>query len=336
MATAIAVFAASSNRGCATAAFARPPVARRDNSRLGIERFCTIPSPAPNRRVLARASRPLTSAHRWHTIGASSQRATSSAKEPEVKIAIAGGTGTVGRHVTDLVRQRGHESVVLARSAGHDLTTATGLADALSGVDVVIDVLNTPTLGAAASTRFFDATTAALLDARVVAGVRHHVALSIVNATRVAAGYYAGKVAQESRVRAGTVPWTILRATQFHEFAAQTLGRGSLKVAALVPVMRTQPVAAREVAERLVELAVGSPRGQAADLGGPREEQLIDIVRAYAQATRTRRPLVQIRLPGRMGAAMRAGALLPAAGTERGRQTFAQWLASEVPGGSAG
>ena len=253
-----------------------------------------------------------------------------------MKIAIAGGTGTVGRHVTDLVRQHGHEPVVLARSAGHDLTAATGLADALSGVDVVIDVLNTPTLGAAASTRFFDATTAALLDAGVVAGVRHHVALSIVNATRVAAGYYAGKVAQESRVSAGTVPWTIFRATQFHEFAAQTLGRGSLKVAALVPVMRTQPVAAREVAERLVELAEGSPRGQAADLGGPREEQLIDIVRAYAHATRTRRPLVQVRLPGRMGAAMRAGALLPAAGTERGRQTFAQWLASEVPGGSTG
>lgn len=253
-----------------------------------------------------------------------------------MRIAIAGGSGTVGRHVTDLVRQHGHDPVVLARSTGHDLTAPTDLAGTLSGVEVVIDVTNTATLAASASRRFFGATTATLLSAGAAAGVRHHLALSIVNATRVAAGYYAGKAMQESRVRAGAVPWTILRATQFHEFAAQTLGRSSVKVAAVVPVMRTQPVAAREVAARLVELALGAPRGQVADLGGPREEQLIDMVRAYAHATHTHTPVVQVRLPGRMGAAMRDGALLPDSGAELGRQTFEQWLASEVPRPPAG
>lgn len=247
-----------------------------------------------------------------------------------MKIAVAGGTGTVGRHVTELIRQYGHDPVVLARSTGYDLTTPISLARSLSGVEVVIDVLSIPTLSSTAATRFFGTTTTNLLGAEVVAGVRHHLVLSIVNATRVPAGYYAGKVVQESRVRAGAVPWTILRATQFHEFAAQTLRRGSVRIAALVPVLRTQPIAAREVAERLVGLALGSPRGQVADLGGPREERLVDMVRAYARATHTRTPVIQVRLPGRMGTAMRDGTLLPGSGTELGRQTFAQWLANQA------
>lgn len=253
-----------------------------------------------------------------------------------MKIAIAGGTGTVGRHVTELVRRHGHEPVVLARSTGFDLLTGDGLAPALEGVDRVIDVVSTPTLSAAASTRFFGSTTDNLLNAEAEAGVRHHVSLSIVNASTVSAGYYAGKARQEERVKRGTVPWTMLRATQFHEFAAQTLGRASRGFLTLVPVMRTQPVAAREVAERLVELALGSPRGHVPDLAGPREEHLVDMVRGYARATRRRTRVVQFRLPGRMGTAMQDGALLPARSAERGAQSFAQWLDGVTPDTPAG
>ncbi|POH67059.1 3-beta hydroxysteroid dehydrogenase [Cryobacterium zongtaii] len=243
-----------------------------------------------------------------------------------MKIAIAGGTGTVGRHVTELVSRLGHQPVVLSRSTGVDLVTGDGVSSALDGVDGVIDVVNTSTLSAQASTRFFGTATATLLKAEAAAGVRHHVTLSIVNADTVSAGYYAGKAVQEEAVKRGAVPWTLLRATQFHEFAAQTLERGSRGILTLVPVMRTQPVAAREVAQRLVELAVGPPRGQVPDLGGPREERLVDMVRDYARATRTRTRIVQFKLPGRMGTAMRDGTLLPAPNTERGAQSFAQWL----------
>jgi uncharacterized protein YbjT (DUF2867 family) len=249
-----------------------------------------------------------------------------------VKIGVAGGTGTVGRHVTELVRENGHEAMVLGRSVGVDLMSAVGLADVLAGADAVIDVLNTPTLSAKTSKMFFDTTTAAVLRAEADAGVRHHVALSVVNAGRVAAGYYAGKALQEQRVMAGTVPWSILRATQFHEFAAQTLARSSKGMLALVPVMRTQPVAAREVADRLVRLVLDGPAGTVPDLAGPREEALVDMVRAYARATHSRTRVVQIRLPGAMGAAMRAGALLPSRAADHGRQPFSDWVEHEGRG----
>ena len=253
-----------------------------------------------------------------------------------MKIAVAGGTGTVGRHVTEQIGRRGHEPVVLARSTGFDLQTGAGLAPALAGVDALVDVVSIATLSATASSRFFGATTANLLRAEASAGVRHHVSLSIVNATRVAAGYYAGKTVQEDTVTAGDVPWTILRATQFHEFAVQTLQRTSRAGLALVPVMRTQPVAAREVAERLVELALGAPHGHVPDLGGPREEQLVEMVRAYVKASRSRTRVVRVRLPGRMGAAMRDGSLLPAANTTHGTLSFAQWLDRDVRAAPAG
>jgi uncharacterized protein YbjT (DUF2867 family) len=247
-----------------------------------------------------------------------------------VRIGVAGGTGTVGKHVTELVREYGHDAVVLGRSTGIDLISGDGLVPALDGVDGVVDVVNTPTLSAKVSRKFFGTTTATLLRAEVEAGVRHHVALSVVNAPAVAAGYYAGKALQEDRVKKGTVPWSVLRATQFHEFAAQTLARTSKGMLALVPVMRTQPVAAREVADRLVRLVLDRPRGIAPDLAGPGEEALVDMVRSYARATRSRTRIVQVRLPGVMGAAMRDGGLLPARAAEHGTQSFREWLDREV------
>jgi uncharacterized protein YbjT (DUF2867 family) len=131
-------------------------------------------------------------------------------------------------------------------------------------------------------------------------------------------------------VRAGRVPWTILRATQFHEFAAQILGQVRVGPVSLVPKMMSQPVAAREVAERLVELAESGPAGLATDLAGPEVLRMRDLVRAYATATGVTGPILELPLPGGFGKALRDGTILAGPGADRGTQTFAEWIA-ELP-----
>lgn len=245
-----------------------------------------------------------------------------------MRIAVAGGTGTVGAHVVDVARERGLDAVVLARRAGVDVVTGSGLDQALSGVDVVVDTTSVSTLDRDEAVTFFSAASRSLLAAGERAGVGHHVALSIVGIDGSASGYYAGKAAQERLVAAGSVPWTILRATQFHEFAAQMFVRAKVGPIHLAPRMRTQPIAAREVATRLVDLAVAPPAGRANDLGGPREENLVEMVRAYARAVGHRGWIPGIPLPGAAGREQRDGSLLPGPGADRGRQTFDEWLAS--------
>ena len=243
-----------------------------------------------------------------------------------MKIAVAGGTGRVGRHVVDVARERAHSVAVLSRSTGVDLVTGDGTAAALDQADATIDVSNITTLRRAAATEFFEATTRALLASEAATGVGHHVALSIVGIDGVDDGYYGGKLAQERAVMAGAIPWTILRATQFHEFAAQTYERAKIGPLHVAPRMRTQPIAAREVAERLVDLAEAGPAGRATDLAGPREESLVEMIRAYARVRGSRAWIPAISLPGAMGRAQRNGAALPGPGALRGRQTFAEWL----------
>ena len=245
-----------------------------------------------------------------------------------MRIAIAGGTGTVGTHVVDVARERGHEVVVLSRSNGVDLVTGAGLDIALRGVDVVIDVASTMTQSADESEKFFGGVTRNLLAAEKTAGVPHHVALGIVGSLDAPYGYYAGKKVQEELVSEGIVPWTILRATQFHEFAAQLYGQITIGPIILAPKMQSQPVAAREVAERLVELASGAPAGYVAELAGPRVENMARMVRAYAKATGKRGPILEIPAPGPSGKSMRDGTLLARPGAALGRQTFDEWIAA--------
>jgi uncharacterized protein YbjT (DUF2867 family) len=243
-----------------------------------------------------------------------------------MRIAVAGGTGTVGRHVVDIARTRGHDVVVLTRSTGVDLTTGSGLAPALGGVDVVVDAASVSTQSARASKAFFGAVTTTLLAAEEEAGVGHHIALSIVGSAPAPFGYYAGKALQERLVSDGRVPWTILRATQFHEFARQLYGQVKLGPIILVPTMFSQPVAAREVGERLVDLAEGTPSGHATDLAGPEQLRMIDTVRAYAAATRGRAPILEVPLPGGFGKALRDGTITAGPGADRGTQTYAEWI----------
>jgi uncharacterized protein YbjT (DUF2867 family) len=249
-----------------------------------------------------------------------------------MKIAVAGGTGRVGAHVVEVLREQGHDPVVIARSTGVDLLTGDGLAAALTGVEVVIDVATTMTQKAQPAIDFFGTTSRNLLDAEKAAGVKHHVLLGIVGSQKSHYGYYLGKREQERLVHASDVPWTELRATQFHEFSQQIYGIARIGPIVLAPIGRVQPIAAREVAERLVELAVGAPSGLVAELAGPREENLARMVRAAARATGKRAPVVGIPVPGPLGTSLRSGELLPdptrQPPAQLGTQTFDQWVAT--------
>ncbi len=245
-----------------------------------------------------------------------------------MRIAVAGGTGVVGRHTVEAARNAGHDAVALSRANGVDLVSGQGLSDALAGADVVIDVASTTTLKASTAIEFFTAATGNLLAAAEGAEVGHVVLLSIVGIDRIPYDYYAGKVAQEKIVAASRVPWTILRATQFHEFAEQMFARAKVGPLHLAPRARTQPVAAREVGERLVELATGAAGGRVPDLAGPQEEQLADMIRAFARHSGYRGWVPPLDVPGPQMAGMREGKALPGPGAQLGRQTFAEWLAA--------
>ncbi|GAA5035684.1 NAD(P)H-binding protein [Microbacterium fluvii] len=239
---------------------------------------------------------------------------------------MAGATGLMGRLVVAEAEARGHEISAIARSAGVDLTTGAGLAGALRGADAVIDVTNIGTLNEQQATGFFEATTRTLLEAERAAGIDRHVALAIVGVDRAPHGYYAGKRAQELAIEGQQVPWTILRATQFHEFAAQIYASAKVGPLHVVPKMRTQPIAAREVAARLVDLAEAPARNGYLELAGPREQSLVDMVRRWARARSIRVWIPSIALPGPLGKAQRDGSLLPGPGAELGVETFDEWL----------
>ncbi|MHC2997729.1 SDR family oxidoreductase [Microbacterium sp. HJ5] len=243
-----------------------------------------------------------------------------------MRIAIAGGTGTVGAPAVEAARAAGHEPIVLSRSAGVDPVSGRGLDAALEGVDAVIDAANVSTLSADEATRFFTAATGNLIAAAGRAGVGHFVLPSIVGVDRMPYDYYAGKVAQEKVVEASNVPWTIVRATQFHEFAAQLYDRARIGPLHVAPRARVQPIAAREVGAHLVSLASADARGRAADLAGPREEKLDEMVRAFARHGGHRDWIPAISLPGKQMKGMRSGLALPGAGAVLGTETFADWL----------
>lgn len=240
-----------------------------------------------------------------------------------MRIAVAGGTGQAGAQTVAAARARGHDVVVLARSAGVDLVTGAGVAAALDGVDAVIDASGVRPGDDPIA--FHEAVTRTLTST----DVDRIVVLSIVNCDR-AGSYplYAGKVTQERATEASGIPFTIARTSQFHEFARQVWRLGARGPLHFVPRMRAQPVAVRDVGAHLVALAEAAPSGRAADLAGPREESLVDMVKAYAAATRAGRLVVPINLGGEFGRAQRDGTLLPGPDAVLGRQTFSEWVAA--------
>lgn len=197
-----------------------------------------------------------------------------------MKVATLLPTGLVGKHTVSALGRMGHEPVVVARSTGVDLTTGSGLDDVLAGVGAVVDVTNSYAADASTAREFFGAVTGRLLAAEQRAGVGHHVVLSIVGLDRIEGNAHcAGKRHQEELVQAGPIPFTILRATQFHEFAGMVVGWTRRGDSAVIPPLLVQPVAASDVAHVLAEIATGAPQGRAPDLAGPEPQDLVDMAR---------------------------------------------------------
>ena len=254
-----------------------------------------------------------------------------------MRIVIAGGTGTAGRVVVQRAVERGHSAVAVSRSASPpaDLISGAGLAEALDGAEAVIDCSNVATQSRTKAERFFVPAAKNLVHAAAEAGLRHYVLLSIVGIDNVPMGYYQAKLAQEAALIATATEtqlgYSIVRATQFHEFPGQLLSRMRKGPLALIPRMRMQPVELAAVADRLLDCAEAEPTGRVPDLGGPREEDLLALTRQWVAHTGGRTRVIGIPLPGRAGKAVQAGGLLVTDGEIRGR-SFAEWLADQPRG----
>jgi uncharacterized protein YbjT (DUF2867 family) len=232
----------------------------------------------------------------------------------------------VGRYVVQAAQARGHEVVVLSRALGVDLRTGQGLEAALDGVSVIIDVTNPPRTERASAAAFFTQVAAQLHAVGAARGVQHLISLSIVGIDRAPDNaYYAAKLRQEQATGAGPVPATVMRATQFHEFAVQMIGWTQRDAVAHVPSMRVQPVAARTVGERLVELAAEAPAGRAPDLAGPAQATLPDLARAFV--TRFGLQIRVVAAPA--DPTVPPGATLPGPGARLEGPTFDQWLETD-------
>jgi uncharacterized protein YbjT (DUF2867 family) len=242
-----------------------------------------------------------------------------------MKIAVAGGTGLVGGMVVDALRAAGHTPVVLARSVGVDVTTGAGLAEALSGTHATIDVTNVTTMKAQESIDFFSAATSNLL-----AHSDFLLSLSIVGVDRVDLPYYLGKRRQEELLLATPDRTAVLRATQFHEFPGQLLQRGGGRLA-MIPRMRSQPIAAREVADALVAAVTAPQRGMLPELAGPEVHAMPALARRLVKARHVRCTVVPLPVPGRLGRQLSGGGLLPEGTGPRGVETFSGWLARVHP-----
>jgi uncharacterized protein YbjT (DUF2867 family) len=245
-----------------------------------------------------------------------------------MRIAVAGATGRIGRLTIAALNQAGHQTVPLSRAAGVDAYTGSGLADALRGADALIDVINNTSQDETEIVDFFGTTTKNLLAAGERAGVRHHVLLSIVGIDQNRhVPHYAGKRAQERLVASGPVPWSIVRATQFHDFAAMVAGWAERDGTATIAPLLVQPVAQADVAAALADVATGVPLGIRLDIAGPETQDLVDMARRTFAARG-----LDIRLiptwRGIFGPDMAGEVLLPGEGARLGATTFADWLAA--------
>jgi uncharacterized protein YbjT (DUF2867 family) len=246
-----------------------------------------------------------------------------------MRIAVAGGTGTVGRHTVAALAREGHEVAVLSRSRGADLYTGEGLDAALGGAAAVVDVTSFEAADAATAREFFATCTRNLLAAGSRAGVRHHVLLSILGLDRIEGNaHYAGKKVQEELVSSGPIPFTILRAAQFHEFAGMLVGWTRQGDAATVPPLLIQPVAAADVGEVLAELAAGPALRRTVDLAGPAVEDLFDMARRTLAARGEKVRLIPSWQNGVYGVESAGEVLLPAPGTRIAPTSFDAWLAA--------
>ncbi len=248
-----------------------------------------------------------------------------------MKIAVAGATGRVGRHVADVAEERGHEVVRMSRGTGVDVITAEGLAEALLGVDVVVDAATGPSPEQEAATEFFTTSAGNLQRYGEQAGVQRLVVVSIVGIDKFSGGYNAAKIAHEQAVSRGPVPVSIVRATQFFEFIELILTWGRQGDVFKVPSMRFQPIAARAVAEAVID-ETEHPTGAMVDVAGPQEEDTVDLVTRYVAHRGDDARVEGFSDPADPDSALfRSGALLPPPGARLLGPTFDTWLTTLTP-----
>ena len=252
------------------------------------------------------------------------------------KIAVAGGTGRVGRHVVDVLTARGHDVVSMSRSSGVDVITGDGLAEALAGVNTIIDVTTGPSPDKDEATRFFTAASENLHRVGQQAGVERMVVVSIIGIDRLTPGYgyNAAKLAHERVALSGPIPTRILRAAQFHEFVGQLMEWGTRGEVVYVPRMRTQLVAARTVAEALADMATapdswsGSDHEPVPEIAGPRAETLADMAVLLADRRRDPVKIETVDDPTNPdNDRIATGVLLPGPAATLAGPTFEEWLA---------
>jgi uncharacterized protein YbjT (DUF2867 family) len=247
-----------------------------------------------------------------------------------MRMAVAGGTGICGSFVVSAARSAGHEVVVLSRANGIDLLADAGLAEALSGVSVIVDATNTATRSLEKAAAFFESVTDRLHRIGEAAGVSRLVTLSIVGIDRASAfGYYAAKLRQEAAASRGPLASTIVRATQFHEFPGQIIAQTKVGSVAFVPMMRSQPLAARVLGELLVDVATSARGAAMIEVAGPAPEDVVLMARRLVRHRHRRMRIMPIRMPGDAGRAFRGGALLAGDGVHIIGPAFDEWLESE-------
>ena len=246
-----------------------------------------------------------------------------------MKIVVIGGNGLIGSRLVELLGQRGHEVLAASPSTGVNTLTGEGLAAALAGAQVVVDVANSPSFEDAPVMHFFETAGHNLLAAEAVAGVQHHVALSVVGTERLqASGYFCAKLVQEQLIQASKIPYTIVRATQCVEFLPAIAQSGTEGQTVRLPSAHLQPIAAQDVALAMADAALGTPVNGMVEVGGPERAGMAAMVAQYLHATGDTRTVVADAAAPYFGVPIDDGSLTTHPDARLGATTLDAWLAA--------
>jgi uncharacterized protein YbjT (DUF2867 family) len=243
-----------------------------------------------------------------------------------MKIVVIGGTGLIGSKTVAILRQHGHDVVAASPQSGVNTLTGEGLKEVLAGAQVVIDLANSPSFEDKAVLEFFETSERHLLPAEASAGVRHHVALSIVAIDRTDNGYFRAKVAQEKLIEASGVPYTIIRATQFMEFLRGIADSAADGKTVRLPPVLFQPIAADDVAAVVAETALAPPRNGIVEIAGPERAPFNEIVASYLKAVGDPRQVVGDPEARYWGGQVEERSLVPLGEARLGRIGLDEWV----------
>jgi len=250
----------------------------------------------------------------------------------KMKIVVIGGSGLIGSRLVNNLRQRGHEVLAASPASGVNTVTGEGLADALKGAQVVVDVSNAPSWEDKAVLEFFETAGRNLLAAEAAARVKHHVALSVVGTERLlASGYMRAKMAQEKLIKGSQIPYTIVRATQFFEFAGGIAKNATEGATVRLPSALMQPIAADDVAALLADIAIGEPKNDMLEIAGPEQIPQDELVRRFLSATGDARKVITDAHARYYGVEVNNQSLVPGPNPRLGSIRFAQWLSGNTP-----